>query len=54
MKISIGIEITESQCSSNIVTLNVPGLNVDIWICFTVFSRFAFWTATKQWAVHLV
>lgn len=54
MKISIHIERTDAQCTEMVVTLNIPGLSTDIWLCVSIKARFLFWNKTVKWAIHLV
>lgn len=54
MNLKIKIEKTDKQCATNIITLNIPGLSIDIWLCVTAYAKFLFWSKTLNYAIHLV
>lgn len=54
MRVFLSVKGVDKQCCSNILTVGIPGLASDIWLCISVEVRFWFWDSVKVWAVHLV
>lgn len=54
MNISIAIEKTDAQCTQMILTINIPGIATDVWLCLSVKAKFMFWNKTIKWAIHLI
>jgi len=54
MHLKLEIEKTDSQCATNIITLNIPGLSISIWLCITAKAKLFIWSKTINYAIHLV
>jgi len=53
MKIKLEVEKTLEPCSSNTLKVDVPGLNIDFWLCITVHVKIWWITGKSSWAIHL-
>lgn len=54
MKIEFHVERVYEACSSNVKTVDVPGLKMDIWLCVYITVKFWFLGFNKVYSVHLV
>jgi hypothetical protein len=45
---------TAIPCSEDQYTVNIPGLNLDYWLCVELKIKFLFWTLKVNKAVHCV
>lgn len=54
MHISIKIEKTNDQCTQRVITLDIPGIGTDLWLCIEIITRLLFWKKSIKWAIHLI
>lgn len=54
MKIQFAVVKSDGPCSKNIKTVDVPGINSDVWLCVHIIISIWFWETHKVYAIHLV
>ena len=52
--IKLIVEKVDRQCSPKITTLDVPGLDLEIWLCVKVEVRCVLFKICQAWSIHLI
>lgn len=54
MKFKISVMPTDDPCCDNRITINIPGLKIDFWVCVEITASFWIWHWSSKWALNFI